>query len=481
MADSLSADDLAYLPAVEARRLFVTGELSPVDVTEAVIARAVEYNPTVNALVADYFDVALELSRDAERRFTRREEPLGPLDGVTVAIKDETEVANEVTTSGSLLLRDSIGTVDAPVVERIRAAGGIVHARTSSPEFGCTPFTHSRLWGVTHNPWNHNVNPGGSSGGAGAALASGFTTLADGSDIGGSIRVPAAFCGVVGFKPPYGRVPSSPPYSLDTYNHQGPMARTVSDCALLANVMSGWHRRDPATVRERVDIPDQLGDIRGWRIAYSLDRGGYRVDDEVAAITQSAATALADAGASVVEVKLDWDAHDVRRSAFAHFGTIFGADLAADVAGHESQLTDYTQKFMELCARGEDGREYLAAIELEARFYSDLADIFANHRVLLCPTNAVIGFEAAESYLHQGPPSNGIPLDSVYDACLTTPFNLASRCPVLAVPAGFASNGVPVGVQLVGAPFDDLSPFHAGAALERELAIALHPAMEIHR
>ena len=176
-----------------------------------------------------------------------------------------------------------------------------MHARGATPEFSSAAFTHSRLYGITRNPWNTDYSPGGSTGGGAAALAAGSAMLATGSDIGGSIRIPATFSGVVGFKPPYGRVPVEPPFNLDHFCHDGPLARTVSDCALLQNVIAGPHPSDPVALRPKLRIPAELGGIEGWRIAYSLDLG-YRVGPEVRAGVIEAVEGLREAGAIVEEV-----------------------------------------------------------------------------------------------------------------------------------------------------------------------------------
>jgi aspartyl-tRNA(Asn)/glutamyl-tRNA(Gln) amidotransferase subunit A len=463
------------MPAAEALAAFEARRLSPVELMEAVVERIERLDPLVNAITDRYFEEALAEAKNAERSYGGHGPAPRALEGLPIAIKDETEIAGRVSTSGSFLLREHVGTHDAPVVERIRASGGIVHARTATPEFSCVPYTHSRLWGITRNPWNLDFSPGGSSGGAAAALASGMTSLADGSDIGGSIRVPAAYSGVVGYKPPYGRVPSSPPYSLDTYNHQGPLARTVADCALLENVISGWHPRDSATVRESVIIPRELKDVRGLRVALSVDLGGYRVDAGVVRNTLAAGEALRDRGAVVESVSLEWSPARIRVAMFAHFAAIFAAEMHEFVEGQHDLLSDYTLRFLELSQ--ESGSGLLHSMELEAALQNDLATVFENHDVLICPTNASEGLVAGDSYLARGPEVDGVCLDSVYDAVMTTPFNLTSRCPVLSVPSGFGANGVPTGVQIVGAPFDDRTVFEVGMALEQGLALELVPGI----
>ena len=191
--------ELCYLSATDALRLFRSGELSPVELAEAVIARAEAVEPAVNAFAATFYAQALDQARAAEARYAGREEPPRPLEGLLVAVKEEAPIAGQLNTLGSLPLRDVVADQTAVFVQRILDAGGIVHARTTTPEFSCAPVTWTKLWGVTRNPWNTAFSPGGSSGGSGASLAAGSTTLATGSDIGGSIRIPASFCGVVGF------------------------------------------------------------------------------------------------------------------------------------------------------------------------------------------------------------------------------------------------------------------------------------------
>jgi len=285
-------EDIHYLTATEALRRFRARELSPVELMEAVIARAVRVEPTINAFADERFDEALAAARFAQERYAGRGQAPRPLEGLPVAVKEEAPIAGQANTLGSLALRDMVADHTAPFVQRILDAGGIVHARTTTPEFSCAPVTWTKLWGVTRNPWNPAFAPGGSSGGSGAALAAGTAMLATGSDIGGSIRIPASFCGVVGFKPPYGRVPEIEVFNLDHYCHEGPMARTVADCRLLENVIAGPHPSDVASIRPKLVIPEQLEGIAGMRVALSVDLGCYEVDDEVAANTRAAADRL---------------------------------------------------------------------------------------------------------------------------------------------------------------------------------------------
>ncbi len=235
----MSNTDICYVSATEALSLFRKRKLSPVELMTALIDRAGKVNPAVNCFADRYFEEALDKAKDAEARYMSRSATPLPLEGVPLAVKDAQRVAGKRTTHGSLIFKDSIDTQSDPMIERLEQAGAIIFARTTTPEFCLSGVTNSRIWGITRNPWNTEWGPGGSSGGSGAALAAGLTTLATGTDIGGSIRIPASACGIVGFKPPHGRNPDGPPANFDRFNHCGPMTRTVADAALMQNITSG--------------------------------------------------------------------------------------------------------------------------------------------------------------------------------------------------------------------------------------------------
>lgn len=463
----MSTDELVYLPAVEALRLFRSRQVSPVELMAAIIERAEAVEPRINAFAERLFEDALEQARLAEDRYAGRGAPPRALEGLPVAVKEEQPIAGRTSSEGSLLYRDNVADVTHPVVERIINAGGIIHARTTTPEFSCAGFTHSKLWGVTRNPWNLDYTPGGSSGGSGAALAAGTAALATGSDIGGSIRIPASFSGVVGFKPPYGRVPAMPPWNLDHYCHDGPMARTVADCALLQNVIAGPHPLDVVSLRPAVLIPDELGEIDGWKIALSIHLGDYPVDPEVVANTHAAAEALREAGAVVEEVTLNWSRAEIVRASWAHYGAIFGAAVGSGVKEHRELLMPYTRAFIDQALSAAQEGGYLEGLEIEGQIYAELGPLLERYDALICPTTAVAGLLAGNDYVETEVVVDGVALDDYFDALMTIPFNIASRCPVLAVPSGLASGGLPTGLQIVGPTYDDEGVFRVAAALER--------------
>ena len=447
------AEDLCYLPASEALALFRRRDLSPVDLMRATIARTEAVDPVINALPVRFFDEALAAAREAEARYAGHGPEARSLEGLPVAVKDEVEVAGQPCTEGSLLFKDVVAERTAACIQRIIDAGGIIHARSATPEFCCAAITDSRLWGVTRNPWNPAFSPGGSSGGSGAALAAGMASLATGSDIGGSIRIPASFCGVVGFKPPYGRVPQDPPFNLDHYCHDGPMARTVEDCRLLENVMAGPHRDDIVSLRPKLTIPAELPGVDGWKIAVSADLGGFAVSDEVRGAVAAAADVFRALGAEVEEVDLGFDLDDARAAARAHFATIFGGLIGRSLPEHRDLMTPYAIAFAEDSAGPTVG--YYRSLEIESDVYAAVAAVFEDHDLLVAPVFGLPALPAA---------SADYDIEVMYRHGATLIFNMCSRCPVLVVPCGRSREGVPIGIQLAGRTYDDVSVFRAGAA-----------------
>ena len=465
--------DLHYLPATEALRLFRSRELSPVELVTAVIARAEAVEPAINAFAETRYEEALAAARAAQERYAAAGPAPRPLDGLPVAIKEEAPIAGQRNTLGSLPLRDAVAEHTAAFAQRIIDAGGIVHARTTTPEFSCAPFTWTRLWGVTRNPWHTGYSPGGSSGGSAAALAAGSATLATGSDIGGSIRIPASFCGVVGFKPPYGRVPEVEVFNLDHYCHEGPLARSVADCALLENVIAGPHPSDVASLRPKLEIPGRLEPVTGMRLALCVDLGCYQVDDDVAANTAAAAGRLRDAGATVTEVSLPWQLATINRAARIHFGMVFGPSIREIYDQHQEDLTSYARRFM---AESDQifKDDFVAGLALEAEIYAPLGELLEDFDALLCPTFAVPALPA-EYDTDQPFQVNGQPRADWLDALMTLPFNIASRCPVLSVPSGQSRDGVPTGLSIVGKTYDDVSVFRIAAAHEERFGWLYSP------
>ena len=461
--------DLHYLTATEALGLFKSRELSPVELTDAVLARIEDTEPKVNAFSALYPDEARRAAREAEARYLGKGPAPRPLEGLTVAIKELTPLKGQQHTQASLALKDVIATESAPAAERIQRAGAVIHGRTNSPEFGCATFTHSRLFGLTRNPWNLDFSPAGSSGGAAVALALGGTALAQGSDSAGSLRLPASACGVVGFKPPYGRVPGLPPYGLETANSDGPMARTVDDCALLENVIAGPHLADPNSVRPKLRIPESQKGIEGLRIANLTGIEGMDLDPDVEANTRSAVDALEEAGAIVEDVDLGWSFETIIEAVGLHFSATYWPRVNRVLKDNRELLTSYIVAFADANAATETPKDFeLRAHEITTELWRPLAKVFRRNRALLFPTLALPAPIAGEEYLERGPIINGREQADQWIVGTTVPFNLMSRMPVISVPTGFARTGVPTGLQIAGRPYDDREVFRIARAFENK-------------
>lgn len=448
------------MTATEATGLLSRRELSPVELLDAVVARTERTEPLIGAVTEQMLDDAYAAARESEQRF--KDGTARPLEGIPLMLKEEQPIAGRLSEEGSLLERGNVSAVTHPIVDRIFNSGAVVHGRTTTPEFCCAPVTHTELWGITRNPFNTEMTPGGSSGGAGAVLAAGSTVLATGSDIGGSIRIPSSYCGVVGFKPPFGRVPGLAPFNSDTYCADGPMARSVADTALLQNVISGPWAGDQASLRPGLLLTADAQSLVGTKIGLCISLGGYAPDPEVVANTLRFADALRAAGAIVEEVELPWTPDRVLEIAWAHFGAVMGPFIES--VGEEdpakvAQLMPYTRAFIE--AAGTAG-SYIEGVEAETAFYRPLGDLLEQYDALVCPTIANTGMAADEACTDSA---------AIFSQLMTLPFNVVGRVPVLAVPSGRAANGVPTGVQIVGRTYDDQTVFRIGAAVEAELAL----------
>lgn len=459
-------EDLHYLSASEARVRFRRRELSPVELMEAVIRRADAVEPFVDAFTDTYYDQALTEARRAECRYARGGDTARPLEGLPVAIKAEASIAGQPSNHGSYTLSEVVAAQTSEFARRHIDAGAIVHARTTQPEFACAGFTHTEMYGITRNPYNLSLAVGGSSGGSGASLAAGTSMLASGSDIAGSIRIPAAANGVVGFKPPYGRVASSRPYNLDPYCHCGPMARTVADCALYENVVAGHDPADAASLRTTVVLPTASESVAGLRIALSVDLGGWPVQDDIRVNTLAAAGALREAGAVVEEVELNLARDKVMRAAAIHYWHGFAADIHEAVKD-AARVNAYVVNFVEAMRYGAEGYTVAQGLAIEAELYLPVGEMLERYDALLVPTATVSSLDAGISYIRS--PEAMIDARSATSLAdfMTVPFNIMSRCPVLAVPSGVGDKNAPTGIQIVGRTYDDLIPFRIGAALEQ--------------
>ena len=457
-------DRLCYLGAHELAQLYRLGELSPIDATRAVLERITALNPRVNALFHIAADEALAAARASEARWHARQ-PRGPLDGVPVTLKDSVFVAGMPNPQGTRALADQPPAErDSPATARLREAGAVILGKTTMPDLGVIASGVSTLHGVTRNPWNLERNSGGSSSGAGAALAAGFGPLAVGSDIGGSVRIPAAFCGIVGFKPSYGRVPLAEPWPALV---AGPMARSVGDAALLLNAIS---RPDPidytALPWQPEDyVPDADVEVRGTRLGLLTDIGfGLKVQAEVRARVEAAAMALEDLGAHVEPMAAIF-AEDPEPDFDRMVQAYASCDFSLLASERQAALLP---EIREWCVRGQG----MSAAEL---MRSTVANNDARRRVLaacaaydyvLSPTMAMEPYAAELPWPPGGTRHNPF--------CF--PFNLSEQ-PAISLCCGLTSTGLPVGLQIVGPRFDDSGVLRVARAYEAARPALRWPAL----
>jgi Asp-tRNA(Asn)/Glu-tRNA(Gln) amidotransferase A subunit family amidase len=462
--NSQSDLELCYLSAKEALARFKAHTLSPVELLDELIKRVDEVNPLINAFNICLFDEARDAAKKAEATYQMPNSHPRPLEGIPIAIKDGHRLKGAITTAGSKALANNRDLISELHIDRLLEAGAIPMARSTSPEFFAAPYTHSPLWGISRNPWNPAYTPGGSSGGAAASLATGMVTIAEGSDYGGSIRIPASCCGIFGYKPPNGRIPISTNWTFDIYDHFGPLSRTVADGALMLNVMSGVHPLDPMSQRQIVKIPTGLPDIRGFKIAVSPDLGYFEVDREVAVNFSSALDTFRELGCIVEAVRLPWTSATLA-AWMDHTHGSFATFIQPFLRRWRFELSDYV---LEVADKGEKITisDLYQGYQIAAEMYSSLGPILEKYDILICPTTALPAVRADFSSVKEGLEINGKTVEPYISWCMTYPFNMLGMLPVASVPSGFASNGVPTGLQIVGRSYDDIPVFQAAAAYE---------------
>ncbi|MDH3229303.1 MAG: amidase family protein [Alphaproteobacteria bacterium] len=453
---------LSYAPATELAARIRQKDISPVDVVANSLARIAEVNPQLNCFCFVFPDEAMEMARAAEDAVMRGD-ALGPLHGVPFAIKDFTPTRGKRTTLGSYAFENWVPNHDALIVERLREAGGIMVGKTTTPEFAHSSFTRSPLWGITRNPWNTAKTPGGSSGGSAAAVATGCVPLAEGTDMGGSVRIPASFSGIAGLKPSLGRIPMDIlPTVFDTISHFGPLTRTMADAALFMSVAAGPADRDILSLSPGItfDVPP-ASDVRGLRFALSIDLGYMAVDPQVEACVRAAATSLVEAGAVVEEIELDWT-KQVADDWFRYWEVYLAAFFADKLETHREQLDPNVVALLEAGLRM-DAVTFKRLEIARTEQWLKLAELFREHDALLCPTMALPAQDAEGSDAD----FDRVDDDGRYHGLdLTCPFNSTGQCPALSVPAGFTAEGLPVGLQIVTNRFEDKMALRIGAALE---------------
>jgi aspartyl-tRNA(Asn)/glutamyl-tRNA(Gln) amidotransferase subunit A len=456
----MSKTDLADCTALELKELYRTHRASPLEATRAALARIERLNPVLHAFSCVAAEAALESARASEARWARGE-PCGALDGVLASIKDLILTRGMPTLRGSRTVDpNQAWDVDAPAAARLREAGAVILGKTTTPEFGCKAETNSPLTGVSRNPWNHQKTPGGSSGGTAAAVASGMGPISVGTDGAGSIRIPAAFCGNVGFKPSFGRVPAYPLSYFGTVSHLGPHTMSVRDSALVMNVLSQPDARDWTSLpRDDRDYLEGLEDgISGLRIAWSPTLGYARgVDPEVAVACERAVQQLSDLGALVeavdpgIEDPLEITCGLWFVGAWTLWNTLTPAqqtltdpDFATEARlGSSFSALDVQQLQLRRGALGAHLRQFMQRFDL-----------------LVTPAVAVPAFDARPTGMAEMTPAALLGWTP-----FSYPFNLTQQ-PACTIPCGLTALGLPIGLQFVGPMFGDALVLRAARAYE---------------
>ncbi|WP_046472456.1 amidase [Allosalinactinospora lopnorensis] len=457
-------EDMAYCSARELARMIREREISAREVVQAHLERIEAVNPDINAVVTLCAEQALDEAEDADQRLAFGAE-VGPLHGLPVAHKDTHETAGVRTTFGSVLYADHVPERDELVVERMRAAGAITIGKTNTPEFAAGSHTFNPVFGTTRNPYDTTRSAGGSSGGAAAALACGLHVLADGSDLGGSLRNPASFNNVVGLRPSPGRVPSFPdPMAWSPLSVQGPLARDVRDTALLLSVLAGPDPRSPLALDEPgAAVAGPLGtDLRGLRLAWSADLGGeFDCERAVLDTLTPQLDVLTGLGCDVEEAAPDLSGADEA------FRTLrawrFEAQLGPLLDTHRGQLkASVAWNIRE--GRELAGADVARAEHLRTRVFHRMREFFERYDALLLPVSQVIPFDAALEFPTD---IDGRPQPTYLDWMRSCYVISVTGAPALSVPAGFTEEGLPVGLQIVGPHLAERRVLEIGHAFEQ--------------
>lgn len=462
--------DLVRLTAREVVALLKAGEVTPLELVDAAEKRIGETDGELNALPTHCFERAREYARELMDKEGVKGAEKSKLGGLPLVVKDLNDVAGVRTTYGSPLFADHIPDGSDAMVERLETNGGIVVAKANTPEFGHGANTFNEVFGKTRNPWNTAMTCGGSSGGSAVAVASGQAWLATGSDLGCSLRTPAAFCSVVGLRPSPGRVARSRiRLPFDNLWVQGPMARTVGDVALMLDAMTGEHPLDPISMpppsRHFVDAVDHP--VRPVRVAYSRDLGGLTpIASEVADVCEKAALHFEEIGADVVEACPDLkDARDIFQVLRANQ---FVGDLGKVLKANRDKVREEVIWNLE---KGEklSVADLAAAERARGQLYERTARFFEDHDLLITPATAVAPFDVDIKAIDE---IDGHKFENYYDWYTISYAITATSLPALSLPCGFTDNGLPVGLQIVGPPRGEAAILSAATLMEQVFGIS---------
>jgi amidase len=463
MDSIMENQEICFLTATELTRRIRAKDLSAIEVMEAHLAQIERVNPKVNAIVTFLPEQALEQARAADKALAQGED-VGPLHGLPVAHKDLIPTQGVRTTFGSLVFKDFIPEEDGLIVERLKKAGAITIGKTNTPEFGAGSQTYNEVFGETLNPYDPSKTCGGSSGGAAVALACGMIPIADGSDMGGSLRNPASFCNVVGFRPSPGRVPTWPGYvGWFTFTVEGPMARTVEDTALMLSTISGPDARSPIAINEpgRLFYQPLERNFKGVRIAWSRDLGSLPVDPQVTTVIEGQRQVFENLGCRLDNCAPDFaDADEIFKVWRAwHFELVLSELLEI----HRDKLKDSViwniEEGMKL-----SGPQIGEAERKRTELYHSVRKFMETYEFLILPVSQVPPFDVKQRYVKE---INGEKMESYIDWMKTCYYITTTGFPAISVPCGFTTDNLPVGVQIVGRHHDDLGVLQLAYAFEQ--------------
>ena len=456
-----AGDELCDLTAVDLAARIRRKQVSAREVMEAHLARIARVNPRVNAIVTLVPERAMAAAKQADEHQARGGE-LGPLHGLPVAHKDLVNTAGIRTTYGSPLYKDVVPTADALIVTRIRAAGAVTLGKTNTPEWGAGSNTFNRVFGATVNPYNLARTVGGSSGGAACALTCGMVPIADGSDTGGSLRNPAAFNNIVGFRPSPGRV-TDDDGSWSPLSTAGPMARTVADVALFLSTICGNHAPDPLALQDDPAIfrGPLARSVQGVRVAWFRNLGGIPFEPEILRVVNANRQAFVDLGCVVEEAEPDFGGVDEAFPTLRHLS--YHTSFAAQARANPSQFKD-TVKWEIAEAERTTGADVARALERQSRLYREVSQFFTKYDYFVLPVTQVEPFDVTTEY-----PTSvaGVPMPTYIDWMRSCWYVTFMACPAISVPAGFSANGLPVGLQIVGRHRGDWSLLQMAHAFEQ--------------
>ncbi|MGM0652023.1 MAG: amidase [Bacillota bacterium] len=459
-------EEIVYMPAHKLAKLIKTKELSPVDVVQKFLSRIEEVNPKINAYCTVAADYALEEAKKAEKKILSCV-PIGQLHGVPVAIKDVTLTKGIRTTFGSKLYKDFVPDINSLVVQRLKDAGAIVLGKTNTPEFAAGGSTYNDLFGATRTPWNTDYNSGGSSGGSAAAIAAGLCPIAEGNDLGGSLRIPASFCGIVGLRPSPGRVPLYPSdLYWDDMSVEGPMARTVNDVALMLDVIAGMDKRAPMAMlpREESFLERTRGNLDcSFRIAWGNNLNLTPVDEEVMGIARGAVEVFKLLGCPVSEDHPDFSG--LQETAAVLRGVRFAA-LYHDQLKNPEFIEKVNPNIIGNIKQGLSlsGEDLAKAEKHRSELWSKMLDFFSGYDLLILPTVPVKPFPAETAFPTE---INGKAMESYIDWIMLTYAFSVTGLPAVSIPCGWTDDGFPVGLQIAGRPGRERDVLLAAACYEQ--------------